>query len=200
MSTEAGSPRRPPLTQGATSAAFCSPLKARVRRLVVIKCSASADACEGQKQAFDEEAAGGRASVSTGGGRARAALAVPPAGRGDPTDASGGNLSSCFLPPQRSRSPLLCGALSFPPATCAEARLCPPKRHILRTPPAPPSHPTALLFLKAHLSPRTPRHRRLQFGETWPPPHAGEGRKQILTKPCWRTNVSTGGGRAKAAG
>jgi hypothetical protein len=143
---------------------------------------------------------GGRASASTGGGRARAAFAVPRAGRGDPTDASGGNLSFCFLPPQRSRSPLLCGALGFPPATCAEARFCPPKRHILRTPPAPPPHPTAVLFLKAHPSPRTPRHRRLQFGETWPPPNAGEGRKQILTKPCWRTNVSTGGGRAKAAG
>ena len=56
MVTEAGSPRRPPLTQGATSAAFCCPppLKAMVGRWLLIKRSASADACEGQKQASDD--------------------------------------------------------------------------------------------------------------------------------------------------
>ena len=143
---------------------------------------------------------GGRANASTGYGRAWAALAVPRTERCDPTDASGGNLFFCFLLRQRLRSQLLCGALGFRPATCAEARLCPPKRHILRAPPAPPSHPTALVFLKSQLSPRTPFHRRLQFGETWPPPHASERQKQILTKPCWRINLSTGGGRARAAG
>jgi hypothetical protein len=70
----------------------------------------------------------------------------------------------------------------FHPRHARKLGCCPPKRHILRTPPVPQPHPTALLFLKSHLSPRTPRHRRLQFGETWPPPHAGEARKQILTK------------------
>jgi hypothetical protein len=74
MVTAAGSPRRPPLTQGATSPAFyCPPaLKARVGRLVIIKCSASADAGEGQKQASDEEAAGdGRVHRQAVGGRGR---------------------------------------------------------------------------------------------------------------------------------
>ena len=59
MMTEAGSPRRPLLKQGATSAACCcSPhLKAKVGRFVIIMCSTSADAGEGQKQASGEGAA-----------------------------------------------------------------------------------------------------------------------------------------------
>jgi hypothetical protein len=145
------------------------PLESKGRTICDLQVFSLGERMRGTEASVRRTGGGRRASAWTGGGRARAALAVPPAGPGDPTDASGGNLSSCFLPPQRSRSPLLCGALSFPPATCAGARLCPPKRHILRTPPAPPSHPTALLLLKSHLSPRTPRHRRLQFGETWPP-------------------------------
>ena len=167
---------------------------------MIIKCSASANACGGQKQASDDGAAGdGQMHRQVMGGLGRPLRSHGQSGV-IPQTPRAVICSFCFLLRQRLRSQLLCGALGFRPATCAEARLCPPKRHILRAPPAPPSHPTALVFLKSQLSPRTPFHRRLQFGETWPPPHASERRKQILTKPCWRINLSTGGGRARAAG
>jgi hypothetical protein len=164
MSTEAGSPRRPPLTQGANQCCVLLSLESKGRPIGGHQVFSIGRRMRGTEASVRRRGGKGRASASTCGGLAREALAVTRAGQGDSTDASGGNLSFCFLPPQRSRSPLLCGAFGFPPATCAEARLCPPKRPIVPTPPAPPPHPTALLFLRSHLSPRTPRHRRLQFG------------------------------------
>jgi hypothetical protein len=81
----------------------------------------------------------GRANVSTGGVPAWAARAVLRAGRGGSTNASGETFHFAGAGARFSgRIPASVRDIGFSPATCAEARFCFPKRHIL---PPFPRHP-----------------------------------------------------------
>jgi hypothetical protein len=195
MVTEAGSPRRPPLKQGATSAAFCCPpIESNGRTMGDHQAFSIGGRMRGTEASVRRRGGGGLAGASTGGPlRSRGQGGVIPR---TPRAIICLFASSCLSAPAPR---FYAGHLVFHPRHARKLGFVP--RSGTSCGPHPRSTKShGIAFLEVPPIPADAASSTAAVGETWPPPHAGEGRTQILTNPCWRTNVSTGGGRTNAAG